>query len=104
MAIKKNQTLYDVATNQTIKLNENEATLKDQKSKLNSQTVFSDVSDKNLLEYSHNENLFNDFNRERLIPYMISREGPAIAIADVNGDNINDVFIGSPSFQKSNCL
>ena len=53
---KKNQTLYDVATNQTIKLNENEATLKDQYSKLNSQTVFSDVSDKNLLEYSHNEN------------------------------------------------
>ena len=98
---KKNQTLYDVATNQTIKLNENEATQKNQKSKLNSQTVFSDVSDKNLLEYSHNENLFNDFNRERLIPYMISREGPAIAIADVNGDNINDVFIGSPSFQKS---
>ena len=98
---KKNQTLYDVATNQTIKLNENEATQKNQKSKLNSQTVFSDVSDKNLLEYSHNENLFNDFNRERLIPYMISREGPAIAIADVNGDNINDVFVGSPSFQKS---
>ena len=32
---------------------------------------------------------------------MISKEGPAIAIADVNGDNINDVFIGSPSFQKS---
>ena len=48
---KKNQTLYDVATNQTIKLNENEATQKNQKSKLNSQTVFSDVSDKNLLEY-----------------------------------------------------
>ena len=41
---KKNQTLYDVATNQTIKLNENEATQKNQKSKLNSQTVFSDVS------------------------------------------------------------
>mgnify|MGYP001158118674 FL=1 len=32
---------------------------------------------------------------------MISREGPAIAIADVNGDNINDVFVGSPSFQRS---
>ena len=56
---KKNQTLYDVATNQTIKLNENEATQKNQKSKLNSQTVFSDVSDKNLLEYSHNENLLD---------------------------------------------
>ena len=98
---KKNQTLYNVAINQTIKLNENEASLKDQKSNLNFKKVFSDISHKNQLEYYHNENLFNDFNRERLIPYMISKEGPAIAIADVNGDNINDVFIGSPSFQKS---
>ena len=45
---KKNQTLYDVATNQTIKLNENEATQKNQKSKLNSQTVFSDA-----VSYTH---------------------------------------------------
>ena len=32
---------------------------------------------------------------------MISREGPAIAAADINGDNIIDIFIGSPSFQES---
>ena len=98
---KKSQKLYNVASNQTIELYENEAILQDQDSKINFKTVFNDLSDKNLLDYNHNENLFNDFNRERLIPYMISREGPAIAIADINGDNINDVFIGSPSFQKS---
>ena len=35
---------------------------------------------------------------------MISREGPALAVADIDGDEINDIFIGSPSFQKSELL
>ena len=72
--------------------------------KKDTKKIFSDLSDKNLINYSHNENLFNDFNRERLIPFMISREGPALAVADIDGDEINDIFIGSPSFQKSELL
>ena len=53
------------------------------------------------INYYHKENSFNDFNREGLIPFMLSREGPAIAVSDINDDNILDVYLGSPSFQKS---
>jgi hypothetical protein len=47
------------------------------------------------LAYKHQENSFIEFNREPLIPHMISTEGPALAVADINHDGLEDVFIGS---------
>jgi hypothetical protein len=35
-----------------------------------------------------------DYAVQGLIPYMVSRQGPALAVADVNGDGIDDVFVG----------
>ncbi len=43
----------------------------------------------------HFENPFNEFNREPLIPHMISTEGPALAVADINHDGLEDVFVGA---------
>jgi hypothetical protein len=48
----------------------------------------------NQLQYIHEENLFVDFDRERLLLEMFQNEGPALAISDINGDGINDMFIG----------
>jgi hypothetical protein len=42
----------------------------------------------------HRENDFIDFNTERLMPHMISEEGPKLAVADINGDSLEDFFIG----------
>ncbi len=47
------------------------------------------------LNYKHTENPFNEFDREPLIPHMLSTEGPALAVADINKDGLDDVFIGA---------
>jgi hypothetical protein len=42
----------------------------------------------------HEEDDYVDFYFERNIPEMLSREGPRAASADVNGDELEDVYIG----------
>ena len=49
----------------------------------------------------HKENTFIDFNRDRLLPQMHNNEGPAMAVADINGDGVTDVFIGGAKNQTS---
>lgn len=46
------------------------------------------------IDFAHQENEFNAFNHEGLIPHMQSTEGPPLAKADMNGDGLEDVFIG----------
>src|SRR5205085_11935870 len=60
-----------------------------------------DITSSTSLNYKHVENLFNEFNREPLIPHMVSTEGPALAVADINKDGLEDVFIGSASDKKN---
>jgi len=47
----------------------------------------------------HKENNYNDFDYEGLISKMLSQEGPALTVADVNGDGNEDVFIGGGANQ-----
>jgi hypothetical protein len=59
-----------------------------------------DITAKTKLLYQHEENPFPEFNRELLLPHMISTEGPALAVADINHDGLEDVFIGSSKWKK----
>lgn len=57
--------------------------------------VFEDITASTGLNYRHIENPFNEFDREPLIPHMVSAEGPALAVADINHDGLEDVFVGA---------
>lgn len=61
----------------------------------NESDSFEDETSKANLLYVHKENSFPEFDREPLMPHMVSSEGPALAVADVNNDGLDDVFIGS---------
>lgn len=60
-----------------------------------------DITAKTKLFHKHEENPFSEFDREPLIPHMFSTEGPGLAVADINHDGLEDVFIGSSKREKS---
>ncbi len=60
-----------------------------------------DITSKVNLDYKHEEDLFQEFNREPLIPHMLSTEGPGICVGDINRDGLEDVFMGSSKWKKS---
>jgi enediyne biosynthesis protein E4 len=64
------------------------------------QNIAKDITVETGLIFKHEENNFNEFDREGLMPFMVSREGPALAVGDVNDDGLDDVFIGSAKFIK----
>jgi enediyne biosynthesis protein E4 len=46
-----------------------------------------------IARWKHHENPFNDFNVQALIPHEQSTRGPKVAVADVNGDGLQDFFV-----------
>lgn len=51
------------------------------------------------LNYKHKENSYIEFDREGLMPFMLSAEGPAMAIGDINQDGLEDIFLGGGKWQ-----
>lgn len=52
------------------------------------------------LSFSHKEDDWVDFYRERLIPHSLTSEGPALAVGDVNNDGLQDIFEGGAKGQS----
>lgn len=62
---------------------------------------FYDITAQTKVSFLHRENSFVEFDREPLIPFMTSTEGPALATGDINKDGLEDFFIGSSKWEKS---
>ena len=58
-----------------------------------SNKLFTDITAFVNLPYKHEENSFNDFNVQPLIPHTVSAQGPKLAVADVNSDGLDDFYV-----------
>nr|MBA4167647.1 VCBS repeat-containing protein [Chitinophagaceae bacterium] len=102
---QKYQLLKNITANQQIILKQSEATgcfiynsfFPEKK------PVAVDISSGVHFSWKHQENNFLDFNEQYLLPHLQSTRGPKIAIADVNGDGLEDIFACGASGQPG-CL
>ncbi len=94
------QVLLDLPVNQTVTLRQTEALSQATASLPDAgQPWLEDITGRIGLPFRHRENRFIEFNREPFIPHFISTLGPAAAVADVNGDGLDDLFLGGAKHQ-----
>ncbi len=92
----KKQTLQKVKADQLLKVNiaqAHDAYTFDQP-KINTQSLFKEVTQSLGIKYKHQEEDFVDFNIQKLLPHKFSEYTPALAVGDVNGDGLEDMVSG----------
>ncbi|MCG2588731.1 VCBS repeat-containing protein [Rhodohalobacter sulfatireducens] len=94
---RRYQTLRNIQADQTIEVLHSEASGQFDYQFFNQSKgtlLFENVTEEAGIDHRHRENVFNDFDREPLMPYKLSTLGPALAVADINEDGLDDYYFG----------
>jgi hypothetical protein len=97
------QQLADLEADQTVTLNYEDAKEGDNRTFFWEDhvevTPFSEITSASGIKFKHEENEFVDYNTQKLLPYQLSKLGPPLASGDVDGDGLDDLYIGGASGQ-----
>ncbi len=97
----KEQVLKSPPLNKSVTLNYNNAYWINSKPSSQYSLLFTDCSKDDQIQYKHQEDEFVDFKIQPLVPHMLSHEGPGISVGDVNGDDLEDFFVGAAAGAKA---
>ncbi len=92
----KKQILKNIKTNQAIDIDIKNASTEDSWSNdgIAKNTLFTDITGLAGINFIHKEKDFIDFDRERLIPHKLSQFGPGLAVSDIDGNGLDDLYVG----------
>jgi len=99
---KSYQTAKNITTNQTLYLSPDKNHPFDYATLHPKQKLFFEKTSDNLgINYTHVEDAYSDYLRQKLIPYQMSDRGPAVSVGDLNSDGKNDIFFGGAKYIPS---
>jgi hypothetical protein len=90
----KVQKLYNVKANQTLNLKEQDAKEEEVVKATTPQAQLFATVNGVFPVFKHEENQYDDFKDQVLLPHKMSTFGPALAVGDLNNDGLEDYFIG----------
>ena len=101
----KHSKIANIQPNQSISIDENNANMllstRDKSNTVVTGFKLETVNSNAIGIIRHEEDQFNDFDRDGLVFQMSSTEGPKMAIADINGDGLDDLFLcGAAGFES----
>lgn len=90
--------IRNLDVNQTIQLAMNDSTAVTEKhTNIASNSYFYNSTESFDINFKHQENKFDDYQYQVLLPHKLSQMGPALAKGDVNRDGLEDVYLGGAS-------
>ncbi len=100
------QVLKNVKVNQELTVNIADATIPDNWTApaIDTAALFTDVTAAAGIRYKQFENDYIDFDKERLLPHKLSQYTPGLAVADIDGNGLDDIYVGGCITQSGTFL